>query len=369
MNSFAKAPVGKPPARRNDLDHPAARQNSPLLTDRHAWLLFLVLLFPWLLFLPFTSRAQPVSEQVLHTFDPVAGDGASPYSPVIQGRDGLLYGTAWDGGSRAAGRVFRLKPDGSSFGSLHDFTNRPDGAAPVAGVIQGTDGALYGATFSGGMTSDGTVFRIGTNGSGYAILWSFTNSPDGADPDGDLVQGADGALYGTTRIGGSASAGTIFKIMPDGSGYTILHSFTNVPDGATPFAGLLQAADGRLYGTTSGGGSSGGTIFTLDTNGGSYSVLHKFSFLPDGDSPEAALMQASDGFLLWNHPGWRHQRFWHPLPVGLCAQPANCLVSPVGSPDRHRLPRRILSPSGLDESGRLAGHRQFTPHQWAESVV
>lgn len=240
---------------------------------------------------------QPVMETVLHSFTPVSLDGAAPQSTVLQGLDGSLYGTTWDGGADAAGTVFRLNGDGTGYRKLYNFTNQPDGSSPVGGLDQGVDGNLYGTTYYGGVSNFGSIFKIGTNGNNYSVLWSFTNSPDGANPNCGVVQGADGALYGTTESGGAAGAGTIFKIMPDGSGYSILHSFTNSPDGATSFAALIQGMDGRLYGTTSGGGGAAGTVFDINTNGGGYSILYRFVFFPDGDSPQGALTQASNGML------------------------------------------------------------------------
>jgi len=251
-----------------------------------------------LLSLPRLNQAQTLGEGVLHHLGPMFRDGASPYSTVVRGRDGVLYGTAWDGGAKGVGTVFRINVDGTGYANLYNFSNQPDGATPVASLIQGNDGMLYGTTYSGGSNSDGTIFKINTNGNAYLTLWRFTNSPDGANPQGDLVQGTDGILYGTTQSGGIAHQGTVFKIMSDGSGYAVMHSFTNVPDGAVPFAGLLQGKDGRLYGTTAQGGYPGnGTVFVINTSGGGYSVLYKFGFLPDGNSPEAPLMQASNSLL------------------------------------------------------------------------
>jgi uncharacterized repeat protein (TIGR03803 family) len=243
-------------------------------------------------------RAQLGGERVLHSFTAGPGDGQSPYSPVLLGADGALYGTTWGAGAKSAGTIFRINPDGSSYAVLRSFTNTPDGATPFAGLIQGRDGVLYGATYYGGTSNAGTIFKISTNGLGYAVLRSFTDSPDGANPHGSLVQGQDGALYGTTYGGGTAGIGTVFKLNPDGGGYSVLHSFTNAPDGMTPFAGLIQGSDGRLYGTTSGAGAySAGTVFALGTNGGDYTVLYSFGFFPDGTSPQAPLVEGAGGVL------------------------------------------------------------------------
>src|SRR5207249_8317063 len=108
-----------------------------------------------------------------------------------------------------------------------------DGWLPYGGVVQGADGALYGTTANGGSYDDGgTVFKLNTNGSGYMVLFSFDSSfqtgcphCNGYTPQAGLVQGIDGALYGTTFGGGSNNVGTVFKISTNGTGYATLHSF------------------------------------------------------------------------------------------------------------------------------------------------
>src|SRR5208282_4028034 len=140
-------------------------------------------------------------------------------------------------------------------------------ANPLANLIQGSDGTLYGTTTGSGTSfggNFGTVFKLNTNGSGFTVLHTFTNSPDGANPSA-VVQGADGALYGTTGLGGTYDAGTVFKLNTDGSGYLVLHTFTGTSgDGEKPTAALMLGSDGALYGTTEEGGSGGGgTVFKL----------------------------------------------------------------------------------------------------------
>jgi len=158
----------------------------------------------------------------------------------LQATNGALYGTAHTGGTNNLGAIFTLQPNGSGYQILYSFTNSPDGSSPQEALIQGTDGALYGTTFTGGIANKGIIFKIQLNGSGYQILHNFTNNPDGANPRGALMQASDGALYGITQIGGSANDGIVYKINQDGSSYTILHNFTSVPDGRSPLGGLVQ---------------------------------------------------------------------------------------------------------------------------------
>lgn len=161
--------------------------------------------------------------------------------------------------------VFKLNADGTGYTLLKSFSfSGGDGAVLNAGLLQGTDGALYGTTYVGGTDGNGTVFKLNADGSGYGVLHSFSG-PDGVYPQAGLVQGSDGALYGTTGTGGSGNA-TVFKLNADGTDYTVLHSFS-YSDGANPYAGVLLASDCTLYGTTSGGGSTTlGTVFRITRN-------------------------------------------------------------------------------------------------------
>jgi uncharacterized repeat protein (TIGR03803 family) len=159
--------------------------------------------------------------------------------------------------------VFKLNKDGNGYSVLHHFTGYMDGedGSNPQGVVEGSDGALYGTTQSGGPPGDifhptgsGTVFKLNKNGSGYTVLHRFPGmAGDGAEPWAGLVEGRDGALYGTTLGGGTNNLGTVFKLKKDGSGYAVLHNFLNIEvDGNRPMAGLLAGSDGALYGTTDG---------------------------------------------------------------------------------------------------------------------
>ncbi|HSS44360.1 MAG TPA: choice-of-anchor tandem repeat GloVer-containing protein, partial [Thermoanaerobaculia bacterium] len=121
------------------------------------------------------------------------------------------------------------------------------GLSPEARLIQGTDGNLYGTIPYSRANGYGTIFKIDINGTTLTTLHSFAYS-DGAYPWGGLIQGSDGKLYGTTLQGGASGKGTIFKIDTNGSTLTTLHSFDG-SDGAAPNAGVFQGADGNLYGT------------------------------------------------------------------------------------------------------------------------
>src|SRR5579871_3032975 len=211
--------------------------------------------------LPGAAQTPTVTD--LYTFS--APNGAAPLAGLIQGTDGNLYGTTYNGGTGGFGTVFKITTSGT-LTSLYSFSGS-DGANPRAGLIQATDGNLYGTTTGGGAGNNGTVFKITTSGT-LTSLYSFSGS-DGADPWASLIQATDGNLYGTTRHGGASGYGTVFKITTAGT-LTTLHSFTDI-DGAYPAAALIQATDGNLYGTTIGqphpSGWGYGTVFKITTSG------------------------------------------------------------------------------------------------------
>jgi uncharacterized repeat protein (TIGR03803 family) len=179
-----------------------------------------------------------------------------------------------------------------------DGTN---GANPQAPLVQGADGNFYGTTVQGGAYGGGAVFKITSAGT-LTTLYSFCASggscPDGLWPYAGLVQASDGNLYGTTEGGGASDAGTIFKITPSGALTTLYSLCTQNGDGCYTFAGLVQASDGNFYGTTwVGGALDQGTVFKV-TPGGTLTTLYSFCSQPnctDGSDPTAALVQARDG--------------------------------------------------------------------------
>jgi len=217
--------------------------------------------------------------------------GWGPLSRLIQAFDGNLYGTT-SLSFPGAGTVFRVTTNGSLV-SLASFATT-NGAKPTGALLQGADGYLYGTTFQGGTNGGyGTVFKAGTNG-GLDSLVSFA-STNGATPNGGLVWGLDGNLYGTTTGGGTANVGTVFKVTTAGV-LSSLYSFsTNGSGGYNPHAGLTLGADGKFYGTTYNGGSqTNGTIFSV-TPDGNVSFLFSFTNQLTGGSPDAGLTVGTDG--------------------------------------------------------------------------
>jgi uncharacterized repeat protein (TIGR03803 family) len=244
-------------------------------------------------------------------------DGSAPIAGLVQAGDGNLYGCCTQGGAGATGTIFRITPAGSftllytfsaGTGSFPFFVNT-DGDVVSSHLTVGQDGALYGAAYSGGANGLGTLFRITTSGDfsvlhTFSALDSYGNNPDGAQPEGSLTQGSDGLLYGTTQFGGANGNGTVFSISTGGA-FTTLYSFsaisgTSVPsnaDGAVPASGLVAAAGGIFYGTTTfGGANGGGTIFRISSTG-VLTPLYSFSPSTDGSVPVGSLALDKNGDL------------------------------------------------------------------------
>jgi uncharacterized repeat protein (TIGR03803 family) len=235
-------------------------------------------------------------------------DGAAPVAGLILSGN-TLYGTAANGGSSGNGTVFAVNTDGTGFTNLHSFTafsslypyGNSDGGYPFAGLIL-SGNTLYGTASRGGSSDNGTVFRLNTAGTGFTNLYTFTGGSDGAEPDAGLLLSGN-TLYGTAYYGGRSSDGTVFAVNTDGTGFTNLHTFTVTTagtnsDGAYPYAGLILSGN-TLYGTAQYGGSLGnGTVFRLNTDGTGFTNLHSFtafsSLYPfgnsDGANPNAGLI-------------------------------------------------------------------------------
>ncbi len=249
---------------------------------------------PALLLLGVSLAANAQTVTILHQFGATAGDGRNPdASLTLVGS--TLYGTTAGGGTNSAGTVFAINTDGSGYTILHQFgATAGDGKNPNASLTL-VGSTLYGTTYSGGTNLYyGTVFAINTGGSGYTILHSFAEYPDGAYPKASLTL-VGSTLYGTTWIGGTGNdAGTVFAINTDGSGYTILDDFQYPTAGGFNPAASFTAAGSTLYGTTVGGGTNGvpqeaGIVFAINTGLPGYTILHEFGPYAYGGEPYASL--------------------------------------------------------------------------------
>jgi len=171
------------------------------------------------------------------------------------------------------------------FKSLYSFTAPPDGSTPYGAVSKDKSGNLYGTTSAGGASGFGTVYKLSKSGK-ETVLYSFTGGADGSTPYAGVIQDAEGNLYGTTIRGGAYGAGTVFEVNRKSKQETVLYNFAGEPDGGTPFAGLIMDKSGNLYGTTlSGGSSNAGTVYKVNIHTKQETVLYSFAGEPDGADP------------------------------------------------------------------------------------
>ena len=285
----------------------------------------------------YRSTVNGSSVRTLHQL--TTEEGYAPKAGLLKGSDGLLYGSTRLGLPTVAfttGTTYRMAFDGTGFMILHRFgvyteTNvngnpkNADGAYPESALIEGSDGYLYGVTRAGGTNGTGVVFRQPrqpVDNSDFLVLHHFgpvtslatdsvVKNIGGSSPVGSLVQAPDGYLYGTAAVGGVSGRGTLFRIQMDGTGFEVMHEFTDLSsaspplnvDGAVPLAGLMNGQDGLLYGVASAGGANGvGTLFSLDPNSRLFTVLHDFD-APNGANPSAALILGSDLLRLYGVTG------------------------------------------------------------------
>jgi uncharacterized repeat protein (TIGR03803 family) len=253
-------------------------------------------------------------------------NGMFPVAGLVQGPDGNFYGVASGGGSSGTdfcqpspgifgcGTVFKITP-GGTLTLLHSFCGGygcgsapPDGADPRGRLVY-SNGYYYGTTQQGGLYNgsynSGTIFRVSPSGA-YEIVHNFTGccgTGDGENPAAGLTLASDGNFYGTTQFGGTSGYGTVFKMTPAGV-VTTLYSFaSDDTNGTEPLSSLIQASDGKLYGTCDLSGANGnGTVFRISTSG-VIKKIYDFSSGSVGYHPQAGVIQASDGNLYGTSSG------------------------------------------------------------------
>jgi len=266
---------------------------------------------------PASDRSSSTSTvRVLHAFG--GADGAWPRGSLVAA-GGFLYGGTTMGGDANSGTVFRVRPDGTGFQSLYSFTAGKDngfGNQPHHNSLLLVGNALVGAARQGGNThnndgegaqkdGNGTIFRIETSGSAYAVLQKFDGgerSP--ATPHSPPQISRDGqTLYGMSAGGGKHDHGTLYEMRIDGTGFRILHHFdrskgkephgTVVFDGASTLLGMT-----RLGGTLADGSEGAGVIFRYDLTTGEYKILHVFAknASDNGDTNDHGFLSPAGGY-------------------------------------------------------------------------
>ncbi len=244
-----------------------------------------------------TPSGSSFTEKTLYSFKG-GTDGGTPVGSVVMDTSGNLYGTTKLGGANGVGVAYKLTKSGSTFTEsvIHAFGGSGDGQYPVGNLIFDSSGNLYGTTEGGGAHGNGQemvggiAFKLAPkSGGGWTetIMHSFGGTGDGISPRANLVKDSSGNFYGTAFVGGSHSAGIVFKLAPkSGGGWTetVIHNFNPAlnfgsTDGANPAAGLILTSGNHLFGTTVGGGDFGGGVaFELSSSGSTWTetVLNPF---------------------------------------------------------------------------------------------
>lgn len=216
-------------------------------------------------------------------------------SGMIKGVDGLLYGLCAEGGVFDAGVIYSIDPSTDTYFVVHDFDGT-GGSFPYGSLLQSSNGKIYGTTQNGGNNNSGVLFSYDPANGNFMKLIDFSGST-GANPYyGTLVEAGNGKLYGLTKNGGANDLGVIFCFDPAANTYIDLYDFDGI-NGSNPYSGLIQATDGNLYGTTNtGGANNSGTIFRFDPNINIYTDIVDFNVL-NGSFPQRGLLQATNGKL------------------------------------------------------------------------
>jgi uncharacterized repeat protein (TIGR03803 family) len=227
-----------------------------------------------------------------------SGNGSAPRGVLVEGTNGMLYGLG-SGGAGGNGMLFSLDTTSFTFTNLQNLTNNSStvGGAPFGSVIQATNGKLYGLTQNGGITGGGVLFEYDISGATYTKKVDL-NSSNGVYPNGHLIQAGNGKLYGLAVAGGTTNShvGVLFEYDRTTSTYTKKIELTST-NGSLPNNSLVQASNGKLYGLTTAGGTAGlGALFEYDYSTNTYTKKVDLT-AANGSVPYGALVQASNGKL------------------------------------------------------------------------
>ncbi|MBY0436039.1 MAG: T9SS type A sorting domain-containing protein, partial [Cyclobacteriaceae bacterium] len=255
-----------------------------------------------------TPSGGSVDNGVIFSYDPVSDfyekkidfsnsiNGAGPQSGLIEASNGSLFGLTKSGGNNGSGVLFEFNPVTPTFIKRHDFSASTTGASPSGNLKEASDGKLYGLTEFGGVSNQGVLFQFDVSSGSVINKVDFNGSSNGANPKGDLTQVPSGKLYGMTNAGGANGVGVLFEYDPSTSTYTKKADF-NLTNGASPDGGLLLAANNKLYGMTKAGGLNDlGVLFEFDPITGVLTKKIDF-FNINGANPTGTLLQSNNGLL------------------------------------------------------------------------
>ncbi len=206
--------------------------------------------------------------------------GANTSDAIMQANNGLMYGIVTYGGYDTAGYMFCLNPVTNVVTDIHDFncTSGCMSHSPIGAPIQINDSIFIGTTNKGGLNNWGVIYSINVHTNAYTVLYNFTTLT-GITPIGSLIKATNGLIYGVCETGGNLGYGLLFSFDISNNSYIDIHDFTGGNGGYQPIGNPVQATDGKLYGTTSTGGTNGqGNIYKYDLLTNTYTEIHSFNF-------------------------------------------------------------------------------------------
>jgi uncharacterized repeat protein (TIGR03803 family) len=228
--------------------------------------------------------------------------GGYPYGGLMRATNNKLYGMTIQGGANDRGVIFEMDPVTTVFTKKHDFTEAT-GEFPQGNLTQAPNGKLYGLTASGGGSNDaGVIFEFDPTSGTYTKKHEFDDT-NGSEPYGNLTLASNNKLYGMTSQGGTSGYGVLFEYNPATNTFTKKTEFNNTTVGFNPYDGLIQATNGKFYGLCRDGGLNGngsrGTLFEYDLSSNSITVKVDFNLnsSANGETPEGGLVQAPNGKL------------------------------------------------------------------------
>jgi uncharacterized repeat protein (TIGR03803 family) len=235
------------------------------------------------------------------TVAPFAGtsNGKNPYSGVVEDTSGNLFGVTYNGGASNDGAIFEIAKGSTTITLLASFNDTGAiGKEPYGQIAIDSTGNLYGTTVLGGSNGAGTIWKLAKGSSTITTLYSFAGGTDGKDPQGGVLIDSSGNLWGTTFGGGANDEGAVYELKSGASATTTVASF-NDTDGDEPFGTLVMDSSGNVYGTTSQGGTpkGDGTIFEVAKGASTVTVLYNFNGANDGETPHGDLLLDSSGNL------------------------------------------------------------------------
>lgn len=207
-----------------------------------------------------------------------------------------FWGTTSEGGSSDIGTIFKIDTNGNNFTPVYSFAEVNGKQPHYSKLCEASNGKYYGLTYIGGSLNDGVIFEYDYQLNSYKTLYEFVGGALGKNPLGNLMQASNGKLYGMTSAGGTSGVGILFEFDLSTNIMTKKVDF-NISNGSTPYGTLLEASNGKIYGMTSVGGSAGrGVLFEYDFSNNIYTKKIDFA-IANGDRPFGSLIEATNGKL------------------------------------------------------------------------